>query len=189
MSDYYDDEDADYPYQEDDDGDYEYTEECDAPELKRESSYPDTLRVPDGSYNVLEYADMIPLMEAMLSDIQSLLGVSLDVAHILLSHYGWNKEKLLDAYWNDTDACLTAAGISPSGLISAESVVTGPVTCSICYDEVPAVDTIHLRCRHTFCRYVSILSCDMKAYVTLWCVGIVMLSTSKLRLRAKAQYQ
>ena len=149
----------DYTYEEEvEDEDYEYTnDECDTPELKRESSYPDAFRVPDGGYNVLEYSDMVPLMNAMIKESTSVLGVSVDNAMILLSHYGWNKEKLLDTYWADIDSCLASAGISSSSS-SSSSVLGDPtllVSCKICYDEIPVSDTIHLGCRHTFCRYVD----------------------------------
>ena len=138
----------DYAYE--DDG-YEYNEECDAPELKREASYPDAFRVPDGSYNILDYKDMTALMDAMSKETETVLGVSRDTALILLSHYGWNKEKLLDTYWSDPDACLRGAGLSPapsSAAVGGDS----PITCSICYDQVPSAETTHLGCGHMFCR-------------------------------------
>lgn len=141
----------DYAYEDDEDGGYEYTEECDAPELKREASYPDAFRVPDGSYNILDYKDMTALMDAMSQEAETVLGVSRDTALILLSHYGWNKEKLLDTYWSDPEACLRCAGLSPSSCRPAEGGAS-TVTCSICYDQVPPAETTHLSCGHMFCR-------------------------------------
>ena len=138
--------------------DYEYNDECDAPELKREPSYPDAFRVPDGSFNVLDYSDMSALMAAMVKEAEGVLGVSADTALILLSHYGWNKEKLLDKYWADTEACMRAAGLSVDGCSGSSSSggsavdPSATVTCKICYDELPATDTIHLNCGHIFCR-------------------------------------
>jgi hypothetical protein len=162
MSDFEEEQEEDYTYEEDE-GEYEYNEECDAPALRREPSYPDAFRVPDGAYNVLEYRDMIPLLNAMVKEATTVLGVSADDALILLSHYGWNKERLLDTYWADTDACLSAAGLSGSSSggscsCSSSAVVDPalPVTCSVCYDDdIPTEDRVHLGCGHTFCRYVS----------------------------------
>jgi hypothetical protein len=158
----------DYAYPEDGDdedmGEYEYQGEIDAPELVREASYPDAFRVPDGAYNVLEYRDMIPLLNAMVKEARTVLGMSADDALILLSHYGWNKERLFDTYWADTEACLHAAGLScTGGCVSGCASGAGappplplplpPLTCSVCYDDdIAAEDRVHLGCGHTFCR-------------------------------------
>ena len=147
-----------YAYKDEDNLDigdeYEYNDECDVPELKKESSYPDAFRVPDGSYNILDYVDMIPLMEAMIKDAKSVLGVSSDTALVLLSHYGWNKERLFDKYWTDMDACLRAAGLSSSEQDKIDnSASNSAITCSICYDTIPLSETICLNCSHKFCRY------------------------------------
>ncbi|CAM9315029.1 unnamed protein product, partial [Ectocarpus fasciculatus] len=136
-----------YAYEDDEDGGYE------------EASYPDAFRVPDGSYNILDYKDMTALMDAMSQEAETVLGVSRDTALILLSHYGWNKEKLLDTYWSDPEACLRCAGLSPSSCRPAEGGAS-TVTCSICYDQVPPAETTHLSCGHMFCRgcYTQYLS-------------------------------
>lgn len=141
--------------------DYEYNDECDPPELKREPSYPDAFRVPDGSFNVLDYSDMSALMSAMVKEAEGVLGVSGDTALILLSHFGWNKEKLLDTYWADTEACMRAAGLSSGAPALGDP--SAAVTCSICYDELRLADTVHLNCGHTFCRY-----CVFDVIICVW---------------------
>ncbi len=143
--------DDEYVY-EDDAEDYVYTEEVEAPIMKREGSYPDAYRVPDGNYSVLEYVEMKPMMEAIIREVATLLGVTSDTAQILLSHFDWNKEKLQDKYWLDTEACLRSVGITPSESGATTSNSGDTMTCSICYDSIPKAEALCLGCLHPFCR-------------------------------------
>ena len=99
--------DEEYVYDEEEyggNGDEEYVYEEEGPEegppdLKKTDSYPMTFKVPDGSYSILPYVEMIPMMKAMIVDVTSLLGVSYDSAQIMLTHFDWNKEQLMDRFF------------------------------------------------------------------------------------------
>ena len=152
----YEDGGDEYAYQADEQEDYVYMEEDEdigaPPELKKASSYPDAFKIPDGDYKLLDYKEMIPMMTSIVNDVASLLGVHYDSALILLTHFDWNKERLVDAYWSNTSAVLSSAGIVEDRG-SRGCPPLAEVECKICLDKaVPYADTIGLACDHNFCK-------------------------------------
>lgn len=68
--------------------------------------------VPDGSYIIKEYSEISPRMELLISNVSSLLNLDPDVTEILLQRFKWNKEKLQDAFFSDSDKVFLDFGLS-----------------------------------------------------------------------------
>jgi ariadne-1 len=91
--------------------------------------------------------------------VAGILELSHEEAGVLLRHYRWNREKLLDEVITDRDAALRRAGLDPetAGLAKGggagnESSVT--FDCIVCGSEnlkIPG-DGAALSCGHAFCK-------------------------------------
>jgi len=72
-------------------------------------------------------------------------------AAALLRHFGWNKDKLIEKYMENSEQVCKEAGMSTLAL---ESPVKNPkekVTCLICYEDFVTKDTFALGCGHRYC--------------------------------------
>ena len=69
---------------------------------------------------------------------------------ILLRHWGWNKDKLIEAYMESPEKCNVEAGLEV-GRQPRLKRMRG-FTCEVCFDEDGTKETIALSCNHRFCR-------------------------------------
>jgi ariadne-1 len=126
--------------------------------------------VPDDGYKVLLYKDIQPMMESYTQEISQLFSIESDIANILLRKYKWNKEKLIDSYYANTEQILADAGVSPSPSSSSSSSTSSasstslPIRCRICGDLSPSDECYGLHCGHQFCRscYATYLDHQIK---------------------------
>ena len=91
--------------------------------------------------------------------MQILLGVQSPIASILLQHFRWNRERLLERFMDDSTAVLGDAGepdvapSSPNPRPTKRARLDTPTEfmCAICCDSDPA-NIFRLRCGHEFCE-------------------------------------
>lgn len=168
-------EDEEYTYEEDPDYD-DYQNDAEAG-TKKDSEQMDLsskdapveknsqLMIPDGSYTVLNYADVRPILSAMVNEVSALLSVTLDEAELLLHFFQWDKEKITEDFLQDSDKCKLSAGLNlyseeklscfllPN---SSKTVSSLPekFQCRICYvEDLPLLSAgFSLGCGHAFCR-------------------------------------
>ncbi|CEP13137.1 hypothetical protein [Parasitella parasitica] len=99
-------------------------------------------------------ADKLRIMQAnTIRQVSSLLAISDQCSTIMLHHFSWNKEKLIEKYIEDPDKVLAEAGlIVPPGSVNSQN--QGPDTsfeCEICYSDEAGLETTSLACGHLFC--------------------------------------
>jgi len=114
-----------------------------------------------GSYTIIESKDIELSINSLVEDHNELLGVSMDEAYILLSHYCWKPQKLMDAWIDNELKVRVEAGISipvegfdyeqSRGMkLGSIPLVKGTQgSCQICFGDIIDKDT--LQCGHTFC--------------------------------------
>ncbi|KAL4244137.1 RBR-type E3 ubiquitin transferase [Abortiporus biennis] len=114
------------------------------------------------------------LMKTDVDHISGIFGVDAEIASLLLRHFNWNKEKLIEKYMDNAAVVTTAAGItvpekessgssshrsssSPSQSqtkilerITPPPAPNEPFVCPICCDDAPTA-TFNLICEHKFC--------------------------------------
>jgi ariadne-1 len=199
----YEDDDEEYTYEEDgeydEDGDQEYEEEeahadaapAEASNGRREScgaqqkSASHTpmsgekktdrgVVVPSDSFNIMDCAEIEPIMRALIEDVASLLDLNTDVTQALLQSHKWNREKLIDAFFANPEKVMKSSGLdlyvdtSDSFRSDSKSDGGGPVKlfrsssnnttlnpgetfrCRICYDDT--ANAFSMGCGHKFCR-------------------------------------
>ena len=134
------------------DGDYEYQYEDDVddiriPEMKREISE-SHFDIPEGSYYICRYTDIAPLMDKLILEVSSLLGVDKITSELLLRHTKWNQGILAEKYYNDSNKLLIAAGIE----LEDKDIPIQSNVCLVCYDPLIPGTGYSLNCKHEFCR-------------------------------------
>ncbi|EPS97173.1 hypothetical protein FOMPIDRAFT_1166715 [Fomitopsis schrenkii] len=70
-------------------------------------------KVYEVDYESLSQAEVEKQMKGDVDYITSIFGVTPDVASLLLRHFDWNKEKLIEKYMDNTTTVSVAAGIMP----------------------------------------------------------------------------
>ena len=113
-----------------------------------------TSAVLDGSFRIADYGDIESIMTALVTDVSTLLNITEDVCIVLLCHFKWNKERLVDGYYADPDLLLETIGASSMTSIEVTAISSDdrpPFSCPICGDEGDAHDAISLGCQHQFC--------------------------------------
>lgn len=116
------------------------------------------ITVPSDHVEILDSHEIKPIMDSMVEDVCSLLDIHSDVAQALLQLFKWDREKLTDAFFADSEKVLRDAGVdkwveppSSNSKASSKATSTGePVHCKICYDDT--VNVIGLGCGHKFCQ-------------------------------------
>jgi ariadne-1 len=95
-------------YDEGDDGDVQDECEYDGPSPKSNGELSPSrpaglkdLKVPDGGYSITDLADIVPYRDSLVYQVSSLLDLDRDSSQILLQHFKWRKEKLLDDFFTD----------------------------------------------------------------------------------------
>jgi ariadne-1 len=175
-------EEDDIAYEYEDDGDQEYyeydnenindggeNEKTGYDEIVyKESDTPVTpntnnLLIPFDSYIIKPIQEVHPFMENLIHENAMVLGVSEDEAAILLQKFKWDKEKLIDAYFNNVEKTRKDAGLefyTPLILDNllhplTESSSTKTFSCRIrfcCDENCLLIDGFELGCGHMFCR-------------------------------------
>ncbi|GAA5943109.1 E3 ubiquitin-protein ligase HEL1 [Sporobolomyces koalae] len=109
----------------------------------------------DKLYGQVEYR-VLSLQEIELEQkqgteyVEDMLKLKPESAAVLLRHFGWKKEKLVEAYMEDAEGTLEKAGIHESSSQPRLKRVRG-FTCEVCYDD-ETKETLALNCDHRFCK-------------------------------------
>ncbi|KAM0327053.1 hypothetical protein ACHAQA_006176 [Verticillium albo-atrum] len=105
----------------------------------------------DISYKVYEPADIQRQQDDMIDEVNMILNLRKEDVAILLRHFRWNKERLIEDYMDKPNKVLEAAGLGAN--------VTGPpqleaipgFICDICCEDEAGLQTFALKCGHRYC--------------------------------------
>ncbi|KAI0081440.1 hypothetical protein K474DRAFT_1682029 [Panus rudis PR-1116 ss-1] len=96
-------------------------------------------------------------LEDDIRRVANIIGLEHPVVSILLQHFRWNEDNLLERFMDNPTSVLRDAGEPPED----ESMNSRPVkrikltpsqfVCGICFDEPAEEDIAKLRCGHSFC--------------------------------------
>lgn len=173
-----DDDDDEYEYEEHFSDDGEDDEDVGTPTRPSRTPGLKELKVPDGNYIITCFSEILPYRDSLISEVSSLLDVDRDQAHLLLQHYRWEKEKLIDKFFSgsseevlldvglDLYTPAVAAAIkdgnvrdsleSERKVMDTESKTEGESSgrfasdCRICYDPDDHAPRSVLGCGHSF---------------------------------------
>lgn len=104
------------------------------------------------SFEVIPIGEILSQSKNIIDQVKSVTGLEDSSAvAILLRKYKWNKERLIDAWIEDSDRVLKNAGLfldeKPSDVGSDEEV-----ECLICLEDCPIKEMFGLGCGHRYCE-------------------------------------
>jgi ariadne-1 len=118
-----------------------------------------TLKIPTDSYIIKEFSEIPLIKQELINDIVALMGLTVEEAEIMLQKYNWNKEKLMDAFFNNVNV-KKESGLghySPTLLNELKNLESNDSMelffCQICRNEACSItEKFHLGCEHIYCR-------------------------------------
>uniref|UniRef100_A0A914VPU0 RBR-type E3 ubiquitin transferase n=1 Tax=Plectus sambesii TaxID=2011161 RepID=A0A914VPU0_9BILA len=117
----------------------------------------------DFEYTVLTPDEIVQEMCTMIKDVAAVVQIQPTTCRILLHHYKWNKESLLERFYDaaDPEKFFREAHVvspfvrqaKPREHLSGPRVVHCPTeeTCLICFLMLPTSSLTGLECGHRFC--------------------------------------
>ncbi|PTB61989.1 hypothetical protein BBK36DRAFT_1189917 [Trichoderma citrinoviride] len=103
------------------------------------------------SFKVYEPSDIRRQQEDMMSDVNMILDMSKEDAAILLRHFRWNKERLLEDYMDRPEKVLEAAGLSSNSASQPKLQAVPGFVCDICCEDEEGLQTFAMKCGHRYC--------------------------------------
>eukprot|EP00051_Salpingoeca_urceolata_P027519 m.481836 g.481836 ORF g.481836 m.481836 type:complete len:517 (-) comp22339_c0_seq1:123-1673(-) len=103
-------------------------------------------------------ADLIRTQLQHIEEVNTIFQISPGTARILLAHFNWDKERLVERYYDgDQDKLFREAQVvNPHEAKTGAALTTRnpetEVTCEICYVDSPVKEMTGLDCGHTFCQ-------------------------------------
>ncbi|PWN45025.1 hypothetical protein IE81DRAFT_226040 [Ceraceosorus guamensis] len=108
---------------------------------------------------------IVTAQEKEITQIENMFAIKTTDAAILLRHFSWNKERLIERYMDDPDTVASAAGILTAEGSSSRISPRKDFTCEVCFlssEDMPGgtMSTLALSCGHRFCTdcYASYLT-------------------------------
>ena len=104
-------------------------------------------------YKILGVDQIVDLMNDSLSEVMEVIDIPNNLIRILLNHFNWDKNKLLEQYFDgNKEKLLTDAHILDPNVVMKSAKKTRRIEmCLICYDEVNQKDMTSISCGHEFC--------------------------------------
>ncbi|XP_052794707.1 E3 ubiquitin-protein ligase arih1l-like [Mya arenaria] len=159
---------------EEDDMIYEEEDE-DSAEASNDDDYVDIAMEPEPSttadsreqehfpYEVLTADRIVHVMVECIKEVNAVVQIPSTITRILLNHFRWDKEKLMERYYDgDQDSLFSEAHVvSPyrkdprqkrSTRGSGGGASSSEILCEICYFTKPSAEMTGLECGHKFCH-------------------------------------
>lgn len=89
--------------------------------------------------------------DSVIDEVNMILALRKEDAAIMLRHFRWNKERLIEDYMDRPNKVLDAAGLGPSTIGPPKLEITPGFTCEICYEDEEGLDTFAMKCGHRYC--------------------------------------
>jgi len=99
----------------------------------------------------LSQDELLAQQEKIVLDLAELLQISKVAARELLKHFHWDRDRLVQAYFEDPRKVCTEAKVDTT--LDGDAIeLTGVQDCSICAEASAPEDSTALSCRHPFCN-------------------------------------
>ncbi len=102
-------------------------------------------------YKVLSPTDIQALQDKQIEEVSNILGQPPEWTAILLRHFRWNKERLIESYMDHPEDVLDNAGLGSNAIEEAKTEVVKGFTCEICFEDEEGLETYAMRCQHRYC--------------------------------------
>eukprot|EP01099_Mayorella_cantabrigiensis_P004224 TRINITY_DN316_c0_g1_i2.p2 TRINITY_DN316_c0_g1~~TRINITY_DN316_c0_g1_i2.p2 ORF type:complete len:246 (-),score=77.19 TRINITY_DN316_c0_g1_i2:936-1673(-) len=105
------------------------------------------------SYQVLEKEQLVTESSSLINETKEVLGLpSKALTAVLLRHFKWNKEKLIEKYMETPEKVLESVGLTSLILEKKPKNPDKKLNCLICLEDVVEEETFALACGHRYCK-------------------------------------
>ncbi|KAK8050151.1 IBR domain-containing protein [Apiospora phragmitis] len=105
----------------------------------------------DIGFKVYSPGDIQQQQEDMMNEVNMILEMSKEDAAILLRHFRWNKERLIEDFMDNSDKVVEAAGIVTSVANPPQLETLDGFMCDICCDDDEGLKSFAMKCGHRYC--------------------------------------
>ncbi|RKF57882.1 E3 ubiquitin-protein ligase dbl4 [Golovinomyces cichoracearum] len=127
----------------------------DEPEPDLDNSYKNSFlkerKFFDSSFRVLDPNDIQSQQDELINEVNLILDLRKEEAAILLRHFRWNRERLIEEYMDRPKKVLEDAGLGLNTSSPPKLEVIPGFTCEICYEDEVNLQSFALRCGHRYC--------------------------------------
>ncbi|KAI9820830.1 MAG: hypothetical protein M1826_000855 [Phylliscum demangeonii] len=142
-------------HEEDDDSDGSFGDEFDDPDVGFDGHDKDLMKPQkllfEVDYKVYSPTEIQSQQDKQIDEVSSILGQPCESAAILLRHFRWNKERMIESYMDQPEEVLDSSGLGQVTATVPKTQVVEGFTCEICYDDGPDLATYALVCDHRYC--------------------------------------
>ncbi|CAG8958639.1 hypothetical protein HYFRA_00009956 [Hymenoscyphus fraxineus] len=103
------------------------------------------------NFKVYKPEDIQRQQDDLIDEVNMILDIRKEDAAILLRHFRWNKERLIEDYMDRPKKVLEAAGLGPSTTGPPKLEVVPDFMCDICCEDEPGLKSFAMKCGHRFC--------------------------------------
>lgn len=86
-----------------------------------------------------------------IEEVSSILGLPSEQCAVLMRHFKWQKERLIEQYLNSQEEVLDAAGLDTNAAKTPKIEKMKDFMCDICCNDENNLETFALRCDHRYC--------------------------------------
>ncbi|KAF8424054.1 hypothetical protein EV426DRAFT_100094 [Tirmania nivea] len=86
-----------------------------------------------------------------IEEVSNILGLPFEQCAVLMRHFQWQKERLIEQYLNSQEEVLDAAGLDTNAARTPRFEKVEGFMCDICCNEEDGLETFALRCDHRYC--------------------------------------
>ncbi|UQC80887.1 IBR domain-containing protein [Colletotrichum lupini] len=105
----------------------------------------------DISFKVYEPKDIQRQQDDMIDEVNMILNIRKEDVAILLRHFRWNKERLIEDYMDAPNKVLEAAGLGSNVAGPPKLEAIPGFMCDICCEDEEGLQTFSLKCGHRYC--------------------------------------
>lgn len=105
----------------------------------------------DINYKVWSPGDIEAQQNAVIDEVNMILDLRKEDVAILLRHFRWNKERLIEDYMDRPRKVLEDAGLGPSTTGPPKLAVIPGFMCEICCEDEDGLQTFAMKCGHRYC--------------------------------------
>lgn len=102
-------------------------------------------------FRALSANDVKSEQDKQINEVSSILGRSSEQCAILLRHFKWQKERLIEIYMDGPEQVLEESGLGQDYNISPRLEKVAGFECGICCDDESGLDTYSMKCDHRYC--------------------------------------
>jgi len=105
----------------------------------------------DIKYKVYSPNDIECQQNELIDEVNMILDLRKEDAAILLRHFRWNKERLIEDYMDRPKKVLEDAGLGPSTTGPPRLQVIPGFMCDICCEDNEGLESFAMKCSHRYC--------------------------------------